>query len=52
MPDYKEIEKLINFNFDYKTSINPNEEEEIDRFFNDAEFIGKLKSEKFERLYS
>ena len=48
--DYKKVEKINNFNFEYTTFKDPNEES-YDKIFNDSEFIGKLKIEKFKRIY-
>ena len=50
-PDYKEIEKLFNLNFEYSTKVNSNEEENYDKLFNDSKSLSDLKFEKFKRLY-
>ena len=49
--DYKEIEKFNDLYYQYNTFKNPNEED-YDKFFNDSEYYGKFKVEKYERLYN
>ena len=51
-PNYKELEKSNNINFEYTTFINPNEGENYDELFNNIGFLSNLREEKFKRIFN